>query len=259
MKRTNMRAPVRLFADGGTESRSFTAICSTAELNSHGFRIDQKGWDLRRFKDGGPVLLEHNVAEGMLGGHDPGLTLPIGRATNVRVEDGALRASIAIVSSAAHPLADRVVASIREKSLLGISVGARILDENDEGVVTRAELMELSVCAIPADPGARIELSGRRLQRDTSPIELRWKGRGWALLSFGEKHAFLAAEPARARRAQAAARGELPPMPRKPYGQLSATERQVLATHYPETFAKARAAHRRARGLDDDNGGPSAA
>lgn len=253
---TKQRRNIRLRAayDSGTAERTFRVIASTPAVNTHGYSIDQTGWDLSRFTDGGPVLLEHGAAAGCgITDHDPALALPIGRATNVRVEGGQLRAEITICSTAAHPLADMVLAAIRERTLTGISVGlmepeGAADDVEGAAVLRRAILLEISVCAIPADPGARIELAASRGPRLRLPAPVPATAReveAYRAMTLTERLQWGERDPDGFASARLAASSGVYRRPAKPYARMSPLERLQLAERDPHTFSRARRAGRK--------------
>lgn len=133
-----------------TETRSFDVVASTDGLDSHGDRVAQD-WKLDRFKANPVVFFGHESWD-----------LPIGKASDVRVEDGELRARVTLVSAAANPKAEQVMQLMKEGALSGISVGFRPgkmatekIDGREIVVLSENELLELSVVGIPANPAAR--------------------------------------------------------------------------------------------------------
>ena len=139
-----------------TESRSFDVVASTDGLDSHGDKVAQD-WKLDRFKANPVVFFGHESWD-----------LPIGKASDVRVEDGELRARVTLVSAAANPRAEQVMQLMKEGALSGVSVGFRPgkvstekLDGREIVVLSQNELLELSVVGIPANPEARAKSDGR--------------------------------------------------------------------------------------------------
>lgn len=158
------------------ESRSFEVVASTDALDSHG-EVVKQDWKLGRYQ-ANPVVFF---------GHDSG-GLPIGKASDVRVDGGALKARVTLVSEKANPLAEQVMNLIREGALSGISVGFRpgrrsIEKVNGRDVVTLSqnELLELSVVGVPANPEARAKDHGQhgagamenRMQNITKALGLK--------------------------------------------------------------------------------------
>lgn len=156
------------------DERSFDVIASTETIDSYG-DIVKANWRLSRYASNPIVLFGHNARDA---------SCVIGSASDVRVEDGALRARLTLVGEDVNPEAERVLRLMRAKVLRGISVGFRahsyrwekvngvevlVLDDN--------ELFEISVVSIPANPDAlaqlhakaRQEYEARSAQREPEP------------------------------------------------------------------------------------------
>ncbi len=164
-------AKTTLAAGDGAE-RVVDVVCSTDRINCYGYRIDQGGWDLADYQANPVVLYLHNEQVSGWEPFDPAHSMPIGRAENVRVEDGALRARIRLASEAVNPMAERVWQAFREEMIRAVSVGFEPLtvlyekiDGEDVPVVTKARLNEISVCPIGGDPGALREKLARSTER----------------------------------------------------------------------------------------------
>lgn len=163
----------------GKADHGFEVTASTNEINTHGYRVDQAGWVLDRYAANPVVLYGHqrdasNAIE----------TIPIGRAENVRIEGGELRASLVIGTHS--ELARSVKAAFEQDMLHAVSVGFMPLDvvvEMQDGreilTVKRAELHEISVVPLPADAGA----VRARHARDTTHLAMLAAGqRGGTLM-----------------------------------------------------------------------------
>lgn len=132
------------------EARSFDVTASTEALDSHR-EVVRQDWRLDRFKANPVVFFGHESWD-----------LPIGKASDVRVEDGELRARVTLLSAAANPKAEQVFQSMREGALTGVSVGFRPGKRTVEKVGGREcvvlsdnELLEISIVGVPANPEAR--------------------------------------------------------------------------------------------------------
>jgi HK97 family phage prohead protease len=138
---------VRALAD---EKRSVDVIASTAAIDSYG-EIVAQDWDLTRYAKNPVVLYGHNSWD-----------MPIGFASNVRVEDGKLLATLNIVDERASARAEQVWQGIKQGSLRAVSVGFRTKNKPQSLdvagkptlVLTGNELIEISVVPIPANPEA---------------------------------------------------------------------------------------------------------
>jgi HK97 family phage prohead protease len=131
------------------DTRSVDVIASTAAIDGYG-EIVAQDWDLKRFLANPVVLYGHNAWD-----------MPIGYATDVRVDDGKLRATLNFVDEKASPTAERVWQGIRQGSLRAVSVGfragqvtSRSVGEREVLVLTGNELLEISVVPLPANPEA---------------------------------------------------------------------------------------------------------
>jgi len=154
------------------EKRSVRVIASTDSIDSYDERVEQD-WDLKRYKKNPVVLYGHNRV-GFLGlGGDPNHTLPIGYATDVKITDGHLEATLNFVDEAANPMAERVWQGFIQKSIRAVSVGFRPhsvhveKDKDQETVVlSDNELYEISAVPIPANADAvALSADERRTER----------------------------------------------------------------------------------------------
>jgi len=144
-----------LHADGfeiraiNEDSRSVDYICSTSSVDAHGTRIEQN-WRLDRYNKNPVVLMAHDCDD-----------IPIGLASNVRVMNGALVATVTFATEDINPEAEQCWRAVKARLLRGISVGFKphayrwemdgdreifVLDDN--------ELLELSVTPVPSNPDA---------------------------------------------------------------------------------------------------------
>jgi HK97 family phage prohead protease len=130
-------------------SRSVDVVASTEAVDSYN-EVVSLSWDLRRYLQNPVVLYGHNSR-----------ALPVGKASNVRVSDGALRATITFATEAANPEAERVWQLVREGILNAVSVGfvpGSVRSETRNGVAVTVldnnELHEISVVPIPANSEA---------------------------------------------------------------------------------------------------------
>jgi HK97 family phage prohead protease len=135
-----------------SEERTATFIASTGTVDRQGDVVDVDGWELAEFRKN-PVLLF---------GHDS-RALPIGRVSDIKVEDGKLMAKTEGVGAGVHEMADSVWSMVKNGFLNAVSVGFRALETeprfDKDGVwqgykFIRQELMELSIVPVPANPEA---------------------------------------------------------------------------------------------------------
>lgn len=145
------------------ENTKTFVLCDSASINSYGFRIDLAGMDLTRFR-ANPVMLYGHESDQL-----------IGRWENIRIEEGRLLADP--VFDMEDELAKKTSGRVERGFLKGCSVGIIIHEMKEtrrEAVATHTELMEASICPIPADAGAIVlyDESRRRLSIDEINIKL---------------------------------------------------------------------------------------
>lgn len=128
-----------------------TFVLSDESLNSQGFRVMTEGIVLDQFKKNPVMLFSHNMD-----------MLPIGVWENIRVEDGKL------LADAVFDQEDEEAKKIEKKVENGIikccSIGFRVLEWSEDpelllpgqkyDTVTKAELIECSICAVGANRNA---------------------------------------------------------------------------------------------------------
>lgn len=119
-------------------------LCDGNNVNSYGFRTDVQKLVLDRFKANPVMLFSHDSDK------------VIGRWENIKIEDGKLTAEA--VFDTDDEDAKKIAGKVERGFLKGCSIGMRVLDmqEDENGIltVTRAELLEASICALPSDSHA---------------------------------------------------------------------------------------------------------
>lgn len=145
-KRTlRLKASVSAKADG-----IYRFIGSTAAVDRVGEVVEQN-WNLENYKKN-PVILY---------GHDQ-TGLPIGKAVNVAVENGALTFDVKFVPAEIYPFAGTVEAMYRDGFLNAVSVGF-IPTDIDGNTIKSAELLELSAVPVPANHEALMQRGARKM------------------------------------------------------------------------------------------------
>jgi len=161
------------------EARALRFTISTAAVDREQDRIALAGWDLKNFRRNPVVLWGHDASR-----------LPIGRAFDVEIVDGALKASVEFIPSdtpEGGQFAESVYRLARGGFIAATSVGFRPLaweyttdksrgaDDWFPGIdFEEQELVELSVVTVPANPEALIEApgpgEGTAIANDTPPV-----------------------------------------------------------------------------------------
>lgn len=126
-------------------------IASTDSPDRDGEVIKQDGWDLSLFKKNPVILASHNYHE-----------FPIGKATNIKVEDNKL--VFKMVLSKATEKAREAAELIQEGILNAFSVGfiPREFDAEKQEIIKKAELLEISLVSVPANPQAIVTAKGMK-------------------------------------------------------------------------------------------------
>lgn len=124
---------------------TFEVIASTGDVDRDGEIIEPKGWELKNYLKNPVILWAHNYN-----------ALPIGTATHIEGTDKGLIIKGKFASKEANPLAQQVRKLFEEGIQKAVSVGFMPLERSaeDETIITRAELLELSFVPVPANPNA---------------------------------------------------------------------------------------------------------
>jgi len=144
------------------EKRSVDVIASSPTEDSYDEIVEQS-WELDRYKKNPVILYEHGQAGGFFA-RDSDAMFPIGKAENVRVEHGVLKATLVFATADISERAERVWRAFKGGFLRAVSVGFRpdnvkseIRDGKEIYVLSNNELFEISVVGIPANPDAVAE------------------------------------------------------------------------------------------------------
>jgi hypothetical protein len=128
-------ASIKSAGDTGT----FEVVITTENLDRYQEVIKLDGWELEHYKNNPVVLWGHDYRQ-----------LPIGIATDIRIENGKM---IATGKFAAHDFAQTVRQLYDAGIMRATSVGF-IEKEREGNLITKAELLEFSFVSIPANPYA---------------------------------------------------------------------------------------------------------
>lgn len=132
---------------------SFTAVASSEVEDRQGEVVKQSGWDLKNFKKN-PILLWMHDHE-----------RPLGKAERVWLDKTGSKPVLkfkGIISTATEW--GRAAKQLMEEGILNsFSVGFRAL-EMDGAEITKAELYEISLVSVPANPEARL-LAAKSLEK----------------------------------------------------------------------------------------------
>lgn len=156
LDRPIVRATLAPVIKAGDEegSRVLRFTISTDTVDRMGDTIAVDGWDLKAFKKNPVVLWAHDSTQ-----------LPVGKASNITVEDGKLKADAEFASADLNPLADQVLRMYQQGFLSAVSVGfvphkwAWVEDKDRPWGIEfmEQELLEFSAVPVPANPEALVE------------------------------------------------------------------------------------------------------
>jgi len=132
--------------------RECGVIASTRNLGRDGMVVEPSGIDLTSYRRNPIVLFNHSPDS------------CVGTTTAIGVDKGDLAARIQFAPEGASALADQICSLVKAGVVQGVSIGfdpkeSQPLDpQRPRGGqrITRAELLEISFVAIPADYGARV-------------------------------------------------------------------------------------------------------
>lgn len=141
----------KVFKNG---SRRIRFCFSDGRVDLMGDTISPHGWELSGFLKN-PVALWSHLAD------EP----PIGRASNISVEGDRLMGTIEFAPPDVYPFAETIYRMVRERFINAVSVGFVPIEysfstdrDRPHGIdFKRQTLLEISVCPVPANPGALAE------------------------------------------------------------------------------------------------------
>lgn len=155
----------------GDDSRKIRFCFSDGSVDRVGDTIDPRGWDVTGFTKNPVALWAHDSFEP-----------PIGRASNLLVEDLRLMGDIEFASPDLYPFADTIYRLVKAKYINATSVGFIPLeyhwsddDDREYGIdFERQELVEISVVPVPCNSNALAEARAKGI--DTRPL-VEWAER----------------------------------------------------------------------------------
>lgn len=147
-------------ADSGT----FSVVASTADRDRQNEVVKQDGWDLSFYRLNPVILWAHDYG-----------SLPIGACTSIEVVNGKLVASGKFAPAAANPVAQQIRMLYDLGMVKTVSVGfiPTEYDTNDRDVVTKAQLLEISFCPVPANPYALSQRQVKELGLDITMLKTK--------------------------------------------------------------------------------------
>lgn len=134
-------------------------IVATPNLDRDGQTIDINGIDISKIAHNGPVMWSHDYS-----------SAPIGKIEKLWKTAGVLKARVSLAIGI-NPMADMVYRMVKEGYIKAVSIGGMVKEfgRNKDGTadfshVAKMEMIELSFCAIGANPEALVTLKSLEKQ-----------------------------------------------------------------------------------------------
>jgi len=153
-----------------TPGEGLEFVLSDATPDRMGDVIEAEGWDLENFTKNPVALFNHNP------------NFPIGKWTNLRKEDGKLRGYLQLAKKGTSDRINEIISLVEQNILRAVSVGflprqSEPLTKNGSGTrFKQTELVETSLCSIPANPNALAIARSLNISRDT--VAMVFAGQG---------------------------------------------------------------------------------
>jgi HK97 family phage prohead protease len=159
--------PFRLSAEEGEMSNSVAWTFSTFDLDRFSERIDPAGWDYKRYMNNPVVEWAHRY------------DIPaIGKAEHIYADEKGLHGSIVFNSKDYDPFGWAIGQRVKGGVIRAGSVGFRILEieipdketarDGTALIFRKQELLEFSICNVPANPFALSKSIDRKQDKDTA-------------------------------------------------------------------------------------------
>jgi HK97 family phage prohead protease len=156
--------PFRLSAEEGGNSNAVAWTFSTFDLDRFGERIDPAGWDYKRYMDNPVIEWAHRY------------DIPaIGRADSLYADEKGLHGLIIFNNKDYDPFGWGIGQRVKAGVIRAGSVGFRILEielpdketakDGTTLIFRKQELLEFSICNVPANPFATVELTSLSIQQ----------------------------------------------------------------------------------------------
>jgi HK97 family phage prohead protease len=159
--------PFRLSTEGGELSNGAAWTFSTFDLDRFGERIDPAGWDFQQYLKNPVVEWAHRY------------DIPaIGKAEGIYADETGLHGSIVFNAKEYDPfgwgIGERVKAGVIRAGSVGFRPVEIELPSKEDGrdgttlIFRKQELLEFSICNVPANPFALSRSSDRKQDKDTA-------------------------------------------------------------------------------------------
>lgn len=122
--------------------KTYRFLASSSSVDRQGDSIDQSGWEMKNYMNNPVILWAHRYDE-----------LPLGKAILAEVTSRGLEIEVEFATQDENPKAEQVKKLVESGVLSAVSVGF-IPKERNGNIITRAELLEVSVVPVPANQDA---------------------------------------------------------------------------------------------------------
>ena len=156
-------APVPFCLSAEKESNGIAWTLSTYDLDRFGERVDPQGWDFKRYMQNPVVEWSHRY------------DIPaIGKMDNLTIDDNGLHGVVYFNDKSFYPFAWSIEQRVKTGVIRAGSVGFRVIEieipdrkTQEEGtflIFRKQELLEFSICNVPANPFALAKNNEQRTQ-----------------------------------------------------------------------------------------------
>ena len=157
----------------GEKENGFVWTLSTFDLDRFGERIDPQGWDFKRFMDNPVVEWAHRY------------DIPaIGKIESLNIDDGGLHGLVCFNDKSYDPFGWAIGQRVKAGVIRAGSVGFRVIEieipdretakDGTALIFRKQELLEFSICNVPANPYA-LAKAATQIKQDSS-LPHFWNG-----------------------------------------------------------------------------------
>jgi HK97 family phage prohead protease len=165
------------FLSADDTSRVITFRASSAAVDRHGTRIDPTGIDTDNYNQNPVFCWAHDAYPSMFG--VPKMEHVLGRVVATRASNDAFDIDVEFATADVNPLADQALKMVKARFLNAVSIGFRIIDAHVSVVdgeeipmITKCELLEISLVAVPSNPEAlALSRAKEKTKSSVPPVE----------------------------------------------------------------------------------------
>jgi len=150
------------------EGRTLTFTASTGEIDRDGDQLEPGGWLLDNYRRNPTVIYGHDYS-----------SLPIAKTTKIDVSKGSLVAEMTFPPEGTYDRADIIFKLAKLGFINSCSVGFLPVESRPSGkgkIYQKMELLEISLTAVPSNPGALQQLAAKGVITAAQAAKLQPKG-----------------------------------------------------------------------------------